>query len=104
MFLFTLKHLEQFISDIIVYTARDIKVNNFEYKSKAELLNDIASKDSKALQLLETFITAYREWYDYNFDRNGNGLSYFPDKKMASDLQMKRDSTRQELLDHIQKQ
>ena len=103
MFIFTSEHLEQFFYDIIVYTARDIKINDFEYKSKTELLKDIASKDSKAMQLLEQFITAYREWYDYNFDRDGNGLSDFPDKKMASVLQMNRDSTRQELLDYIRK-
>ncbi|HAS6026980.1 TPA: hypothetical protein I7232_11590 [Vibrio vulnificus] len=101
MFSFTKADLEEFISQVISYTAKYIKIADVEFKSRVELLTEIQHKDSYAMQLLDAFIKAYREWYEYNFDEHGNGIADLPDKQKVSDLMQNRDTTRQNLLHHI---
>lgn len=101
MFPFTKTDLENFITDIISLTARDIKIQDFEFKSRVELLTEIKSTDPNAMNLLEEFITTYREWYNYNYDEYGNGKANLPDQEKVVNLINRRDNTRQKLLDYI---
>ena len=101
MFPFTKTDLENFISDIIFITAKEIKIQDIEVKSRAELLDEIEQKNPAAIELLKEFISAYKEWYDYNYDKDGNGLANLPDQKKVIDLINRRDKTRDELLKFI---
>jgi hypothetical protein len=101
MFTFTKMDLEKFISDIISFTAKDINIQNFEVKSRVELLDEIEIINPEAMELLKKFISAYKEWYVYNYDENGVGLSNLPDQHKVLDLINKRDNTRNELLKFI---
>jgi hypothetical protein len=94
--------LGNFYHFVFVNVARIINVVDAEWKSIGELKQEINDNNSNIYSLLTSFLTAYQAWYDYSYDASGNLIdpSLLPN---LSTIVNKRDSTRKQLIDELDK-
>lgn len=102
----TRQDLHVFYQQAYQNAARQLKINNFEWKSASELADEIQTANSTVANSLKTFIAAYESWFEVHeeIERAGNAgnLTLEQNTKLLQTIKS-RDSTRQALIDALAK-
>jgi hypothetical protein len=82
--------------------AKQLQIDDAEWKSTDELLGDLAKKDAETHALLVKFLIAYKGWFEHHVDilTRKTATSEFEKGKMAGLIQA-RDIHRSDLLKRL---
>ena len=100
--------LEEDVKAMTHFIARNIsknlKVEEYDFKSTPELIEDIKRLDPETFKTLEAFLTAYREWFNFHkkIDQEGKSgnLSITVQQELIRLIQ-DRDKSRAELFKRV---
>jgi len=100
------KFLHLFYHQVHQNVAKGLGVENHEWKSTAELADDIRKLNSSVAALLGKFIDTYESWFalHLNIDETGaaGNLSAEQNQRLIAAIEQ-RDHTRQALIDGVKK-
>lgn len=80
-------------------TARCLKISDIDWKANQELYEEIKLGGSDLVNPLENFLTSYRKWYQYHFERKDKAEFDDKERQELSKLMDNRDRARKDLID-----
>jgi rRNA maturation endonuclease Nob1 len=102
----TRQDLHVFYQQVHQNVAKQLGIENHEWKSAGELADEIQIANSVVANKLKSFIAAYESWFKVHEEIDGAGtagkLSPEQNEKLLNAIAA-RDSTRQEVIDELAK-
>jgi len=93
---FTREDLAVFFASCFLNVAKAIGLTEDPFKSQIELMDDIDDNNRIVGGCLRDFLKAYRKWYDYSYDEEGNSKKDY-DKEIYVKYMNARDEKRERL-------
>jgi len=96
--------VEALLQFAIRNTAAKIGIDDTDWKTPKELLDEIEARDAATHELLAKFCDAYLEWYQYvkQLDQLGkHGNLDMGEQEKLVEFEQKRDSTRSAVVAHL---
>lgn len=83
-------------------TAKCLGIIDIDWKANQELYEEIKIGQSDLVNPLDNFLTSYRKWYQYHYDRKDKSEFNDDERKELSKLMNNRDTSRRGLIDILQ--